>query len=120
MVAGGAVRSRRMESQSEIRSASILIGLTLKDRYRVIEPISHGAMGAVFRAVDNETGEDVALKQSIDRRHEQRFEVESRLLSTLRHPRVVKIIDYFQDDSGQYLVMELVRGVELGDLLKQL
>jgi serine/threonine protein kinase len=96
-----------------------VLGLTLKDRYRVAEPISNGAMGAVYRAVDAETGEDVALKQSLDRQHQQRFEVEARLLASLRHPRVVGILDYFHDESGQYLVMELVRGVELGELLKQ-
>jgi serine/threonine protein kinase len=32
---------------------------------------------------------------------------------------VVRIIDHFADRSGQYLVMELVRGIDLGDLLKQ-
>jgi predicted Ser/Thr protein kinase len=101
------------------RLGSQVIGLTLKDRYRVVEPISNGAMGAVYLAIDETTGEEVALKQSLDRRHERRFEAEARLLASLSHPRVVQILDYFQADSGQHLVMELVRGVELGVLLKR-
>jgi len=91
----------------------------MNDRYHVVEPISAGAMGAVYRAVDSETGNEVALKQSTNPHHDQRFEVEARLLSSLQHPRVVRIIDHFAASSGQYLVMELVRGVELGALLKQ-
>src|SRR3712207_8074391 len=42
-----------------------------------------------------------------------RFDIESRLLSHLSHPRVVKVIDHFNDASGYYLVMELVRGQDL-------
>jgi serine/threonine protein kinase len=103
---------------TEPRTASQVLGLTLKDRYRVAEPISAGAMGAVYRAMDSETGAEVALKQSSNPLHDQRFEAEARLLSSLQHPRVVKIIDHFAESSGQYLVMELVRGIELGRLLK--
>lgn len=101
------------------RTASQVLGLTLNRRYRVLEPISAGAMGAVYRAVDSENDVEVALKQSTNPLHDQRFEVEARLLSSLRHPRVVRIIDHFATASGQYLVMDLVRGIDLGALLSQ-
>jgi serine/threonine protein kinase len=76
-------------------------------------------MGAVYRATDLETKTEVALKQCSDPHHDQRFEVEARLLSSLQHPRVVRIIDHFSTRNGQYLVMDLVRGIDLGVLLKQ-
>jgi hypothetical protein len=104
---------------TEPRTASQVLGLTLNDRYRVVEPISAGAMGAVYRAVDVESNEEVALKQCTNPHHDQRFEAEARLLSSLQHPRVVRIMDHFAANSGQYLVMELVRGIDLGQLLKQ-
>jgi serine/threonine protein kinase len=69
--------------------------------------------------VDLETDTEVALKQSTNPHHDQRFEVEARLLSSLEHPRIVKIIDHFAIPSGQFLVMDLVRGIDLGALLKQ-
>jgi eukaryotic-like serine/threonine-protein kinase len=94
-------------------------GLTLKSRYVIVEPISSGAMGAVYRARDAEAGTEVALKHLTDRRHSERFEVEARLLSVLSHPRVVRVLEYFQDEAGQYLVMELVEGTDLGAVLKQ-
>ena len=34
------------------------------------------------------------------------------------HPRVVKVLDYFSDERGMYLVMELVQGTDLHLLLK--
>jgi Protein kinase domain/GAF domain len=91
----------------------------LRGRYRVVEPISAGAMGAVYRAIDNESDIEVALKQCTNPHHDQRFEAEARLLSALSHPRVVRIIDHFAAPTGQYLVMDLVRGIDLGVLLKQ-
>ena len=94
-------------------------GLELKDRYEVLGPISSGAMGAVYRAADRSEETEVAVKRLVDVRHLARFEIEARLLATLRHPRVVRVIDYFADDSGQYLVMELVEGADLGGVLKQ-
>ena len=76
-------------------------------------------MGQVYRAIDIETDTEVALKQCTNPHHDQRFEAEARLLSSLQHPRVVRIKDHFAAPSGQYLVMDLVRGVDLGALLKQ-
>ena len=76
-------------------------------------------MGAVYRAIDIENDAEVALKQCTNPHHDQRFEAEARLLSALAHPRVVRIIDHFGVSSGQYLVMDLVRGIDLGVLLKQ-
>ena len=76
-------------------------------------------MGAVYRAIDRETGTDVAVKRLLDVRHAARFEIEARLLASLSHPRVVKVLDHSSDDQGLYIVMELVHGVDLGATLKR-
>ena len=104
---------------AELRTPSQVLGLTLGDRYHVVEPLSSGAMGAVYRAVDIKGGGEVALKQSTNPHHDYRFEAEARLLASLQHPRVVRIVDHFSARSGQFLVMELIRGVDLGDLIKR-
>jgi predicted Ser/Thr protein kinase len=102
---------------SDIPTAPEIVGRILHGRYRVGDPISAGAMGAVYRARDLERGTDVALKRSSHPQHDQRFATEARLLASLCHPRVVPIVDHFAEASGQYLVMELVRGTDLGALL---
>jgi putative methionine-R-sulfoxide reductase with GAF domain/predicted Ser/Thr protein kinase len=89
-------------------------------RYAIEAPISQGAMGAVYRAVNRVTGQPVAVKRLLDTRHAARFEIEARLLSQLKHPRVVEVLDHFQDQEGvYYLVMELIEGKDLGDMVEE-
>src|SRR5918999_2008547 len=88
-------------------------------RYSIDEPLSKGAMGAVYHATNTVTGEPAAVKRMLDRENTARFEIEARLLSQLEHPRVVKVLDHFQDDQGvYYIVMDLVPGTDLGNRLK--
>ena len=89
-------------------------------RYAIEAPISQGAMGAVYRATNRVTGQPVAVKRLLDTRHAARFEIEARLLSQLKHPRVVEVLDHFQDQEGvYYLVMELVEGLDLGAVVEK-
>jgi hypothetical protein len=100
------------------QQATAIGGEALNGRYEIVAPISSGAMGAVYRAIDRESGNDVAVKRLLDVRHAARFEIEARLLASLSHPRVVKVLDHSSDDQGLYIVMELVRGTDLGVVLK--
>jgi Protein kinase domain/GAF domain len=93
--------------------------LTLVDRYAIQMPISSGAMGAVYRAWDTQVERPVAIKHVENTRHAERFDVEARLLTQLSHPRVVKVLDHFKDERGQYLVMALVEGTDLHAVLKE-
>src|SRR3954447_3147523 len=87
--------------------------------YTIEAPLSAGVMGGVYRGHRTEDGAPVAIKRLLDTRHVARFEIESRLLSTLKHPGVVNVVDYFTHSSGVYLVMEMVQGSDLGIVLKE-
>ncbi|MEA2497114.1 MAG: eukaryotic-like serine/threonine-protein kinase [Thermoleophilaceae bacterium] len=87
--------------------------------YAIEAPLSAGAMGAVYRAHKTEDDMPVAIKRLLDTRHVARFEIEARLLSTLHHPRVVNVMDYFTEETGVYLVMEMIKGSDLGVILKE-
>src|SRR3954453_1941210 len=100
-------------------SAVDLADGTELEGYTIDEPLSAGAMGAVYRAHRTDDGTPVAIKRLLDTRHVARFEIESRLLSTLKHPGVVNVVDYFTHSSGVYLVMEMVQGSDLGIVLKE-
>lgn len=93
-------------------------GTRVGEGYTIEGAVSSGAMGSVYRATSPH-GQEVALKRLTDPRQTARFEIEARLLARLQHPRVVRVLDHFTDDSGSYLVMELVTGTDLGDLLKR-
>jgi len=95
-------------------------GMLLAGRYEVQSPISRGAIGTVHRALDHQVGDEVALKRLTDFTQVARFEIEARLLALLDHPRVVKVIDHFQEpSSGYFIVMDLVRGFDLAEVLRQ-
>ena len=94
-------------------------GVVLADRYVVRSPISRGAMGTVYRALDRRSDDEVAVKRLTDHSQVRRFEIEARLLSSISHPRVVRVLHHFEDPSGYFLVMDLVRGSDLGQILKE-
>jgi hypothetical protein len=92
-------------------------GAVVGGHYTVQAAISSGAMGAVHRALDGETGRFVAVKRLLDPTHVARFEIEARLLAQLDHPRVVRVVDHFRDLGDYYIVMELIEGESLHDRL---
>src|SRR6476661_8450018 len=100
-------------------SAVDLADGTELEGYTVESPLSAGAMGAVYRAHKTDDSLPVAIKRLLDTRHVARFEIEARLLRTLSHPRVVNVMDYFTQETGVYLVMEMIQGQDLGEILKE-
>jgi len=95
-------------------------------RYRVQEKLGGGGMGAVYRAIDQRTGQVVALKRMHAERDNSeryaadvlRFRREFHTLASLRHPRIVRVFDYGLDDEGPYYTMELLGGRDLRDLFR--
>jgi len=97
------------------------IGATL-DRYRLVEKIGEGGMGAVWRAEDTALGREVAVKVLSerlrdDREHLSRFEAEARALASLNHPNIVTIHGIEECAGERFLTMELVRGRRLDEIV---
>jgi len=78
-------------------------------------------MGAVYEANDEHLSHTVALKQTLARGDQfgKAFEREAKLLAELRHPVLPRVIDYFTNDQGQFMVMDYFPDQDLGALLKQ-
>ncbi|MGN6742429.1 MAG: protein kinase domain-containing protein [Amnibacterium sp.] len=101
-------------------------GELIGGRYRLGPAIGSGGMGTVRRARDLRFDRDVAIKllrTSGDPRHEERMRRETRLLGALQHPNLVAAydtgIDLTDDGPMPWLTMELVRGPDLGVLLRE-
>lgn len=88
----------------------------LRDRYRIIRQLGQGGMGAVYLAYDISLEHAVAVKLNRNRSDEAstQFLKEARLLASLRHPNLPRVIDYFILDQDQFLVMDYVAGDDLG------
>lgn len=93
----------------------------LQNRYQIIRSIGHGGMGAVYLARDQRLGHTVALKETFftEERMRKAFEREARLLAHLRHPALPKVTDHFDEDGGQFIIMEFISGEDLEILLAQ-
>jgi serine/threonine protein kinase len=93
----------------------------LQNRYLIVRSIGHGGMGAVYLARDQRLGHTVALKETFftEERMRRAFEREARLLAHLRHPALPKVTDHFDEDGGQFIVMEFIAGDDLEILLAQ-
>lgn len=79
--------------------------------------VGEGGMGCVYKAVDNHTGQTVAVKMmsnqfAYDKRFRTLFATEAQTLADINHPSVVKIMGSpFTDQQGNmYLPMEFVEG----------
>jgi len=102
------------------------IGLKLGE-YRLIEKLGAGGMGAVYKAVPDETlseKESVAIKfmkpeVTEDEEFVRRFNREVQVTSKLDHPSILRIITWGQEDKRMYMVMELIKGSTLkGKIVK--
>ena len=101
----------------------------LAGRYQIVRKIGGGGMGAVYLATDrNLGGVERAVKEmvqsSIEEEQQKKaiedFRRESTILSTLDHPAIPTIYDYFFDDfEGRfYLVMKYISGGDLASRLR--
>ncbi len=102
-----------------------LTGEVLGGKYRVLRLLGEGGCGTVYEAVDEMLGAAVAVKvlttDAAGRDDAlQQFLGEARLLTSLDHPNVVRWITFDRTPGGlHYFVMELLRGKELSDVLKE-
>lgn len=105
--------------------AKLLVGKVVADRYRVMELVAMGGMGAVYRAEHVHMRKQVALKLLRPETEGlpelvQRFEREAVAGAQISHPNVAAASDFGREASGAYyLVLEYIRGVTLSELIKQ-
>src|SRR5882672_4680722 len=93
----------------------------LQSRYRIVRELGHGGMGTVYEALDQRVNCIVALKETIagnDEEGRRAFEREASLLGNLRHSALPKVMDYFTEGGGDFLVMEFIPGYDLAELLE--
>ncbi|MFT3836250.1 MAG: protein kinase [Myxococcaceae bacterium] len=95
-------------------------GEMFASRYKVEALVGEGGSAGVFKAIDQELGEPVALKifrtttQKESDALINRFKLELSLSRLLVHPNIVRLFDLGVHGSWRYLTMELLEGADLG------
>ena len=98
--------------------STIKPGDSLSGRFEIKEQIGVGGMGVVYRALDHNRDEDIAIKVMLpgllnNSSAIQRFRNEAKIAISLAHPHIVKTFDVNQDGNYLYLTMELLQGRSL-------
>src|SRR5687768_6996157 len=99
-----------------------LIGGMLLGRYRVVRELAKGGMGIVYLArVEGAVGfvKPVVVKLILpeharDERFLRMFAREAQIVSQLRHPSVVDVLEFGEHEGAYVMVIEYVRGHHLG------
>jgi serine/threonine protein kinase len=101
-------------------------GTEVNGRYRIRNMIGQGGFGAVYRATNIATDQDMAIKllavslDSDDSDVIQRFFAEAQVTASLKHPNTIRVFDFGQTEGGAlYIAMELLSGRPLNDVLKR-
>ncbi|MEM0926457.1 MAG: serine/threonine-protein kinase, partial [Planctomycetota bacterium] len=91
-------------------------------RYHVIQSLSSGGQGHVYRALHPNMPLEVAIKVSVNTADEathRALMAESQILCDLQHPSIARILDVdFDDDQHPFVVLEFVRGLSLQQKLQ--
>jgi serine/threonine-protein kinase len=100
-------------------------GTLLAGRYRIIEKIGEGGMGAIYKAVHTMMDRTCAIKlltnlSTNDESALARFNREAKMASRINNPHAVTIYDFGAAEGGiLYLAMELIDGKSLSAILEE-
>ena len=114
-----------MRPSIAVNAVGPIPGEVFAGRYEIKSVLGQGGMGVVYRAVDRELDEQVAIKLlhgEMVRRDAsllERFKQEIRLARRITHPNVVRTHDMGEAAGLYFITMEFVEGTSLDDLIRK-
>lgn len=124
------------------RTRDNLANDTIIDNYRIEKTFSKGGFSLVYLGADEDTGDEVVIKEYLPKRiarrdenmnvvpnsekHRENFQrglklffQEAKALSSLRHPNIVHVTGFFRAHNTAYLVTQYERGRNLGSYVQE-
>jgi serine/threonine-protein kinase len=96
--------------------AAFVPGMLVAQRYKIIDTLGKGGMSTVYKVLDLELNEVVALKLFTQHSNDEavaRFKQEIRLARQLVHENVIRMYDMGVAGGARFLTMELLVGEDL-------
>ncbi|MGB6339916.1 MAG: protein kinase [Candidatus Aminicenantaceae bacterium] len=105
---------------ADMRTGSILVG-----RYEIIEELGKGGMGKVYKALDREINEKIAVKIirpeiATNKKIIERFHNELKMARTITHKNVCRMHDLGKDGDTRFITMEYVSGEDLKKSIRRM
>ena len=93
-------------------------------KYKITRLIGEGGMASVYEAEHEMLGTKVAIKVlnpilSANAQIKERFRNEAKLMASLDHPNITKVIDFDEQPQQLSIVMEFLNGEDLNDKIKR-
>lgn len=109
----------------ETPKKELTTGSTFANRYQIIEELGKGGMGRVYKAVDTEVNEKMAIKLikpeiAANMKIIERFRNELKFARKIRHKNVCQMYDLNKDKGSYYITMEYVSGEDLKTLINKM
>ena len=101
---------------------SLSTGQLLAGRFEILRELGRGGYSVVYAARDHAVGVEVAVKVLVPppvaaREARERLRREVQAIRGLRHPNIVGVHDYLEDETVAFVVMDLVAGPDLSTVL---
>jgi len=114
------VPTKTIESPKE----ELTTGSTFANRYQIIEELGKGGMGRVYKVLDKETGEKIALKLikpeiAADKKTVERFRNELTTARKIRHKNICGMFDLGKEKGNYFITMEYISGQDLKSFIHQ-
>ncbi len=105
-------------------AVELTTGSVFADRYQIVEVLGEGGMGKVYKAIDKQLNEEVALKLikpeiASDKKTVKRFSNELKLSRKISHRNVGRMYELMEDKGALFISMEYVPGQDLKGLIRQ-
>jgi len=99
-------------------------GSTVAGRYEIIEELGKGGMGRVYRTLDKELNEEVALKLlnseiASDKKTIERFNNELKIARKIGHKNVGRMYELMGEKETRFITMECISGEDLKSFIKR-
>jgi serine/threonine protein kinase/Flp pilus assembly protein TadD/TolA-binding protein len=109
----------------ETPKEELTTGSTFAGRYQIIEELGKGGMGKVYKALDTEVNEKIALKLikpeiAADKKTIDRFRNELKFARKIRHKNVCQMYDLGTAEGAYFITMEYVSGEDLKRLIRKM
>ena len=103
----------------------LTIGSIFAGRYQVIEELGKGGMGKVYKVLDKDIDEKVALKLlnpeiAADEHTIKRFRNELKFARKISHKNVCRMYDLSKEEGTHYITMEYVPGEDLKSMIRMM
>ena len=108
----------------ETPKKELTTGATFANRYQIIEELGKGGMGRVYKVLDKETKEKVALKLiksdiAADKKTVERFRNELTSARKISHKNICRMYDLGKEKGSYFITMEFVPGEDLKSFIRR-